>query len=77
MHVFASQTMFADDTPITALDRGLRPHQTGGLWIYARDDRRWNRTDPAGSGRSPQSRSQGCDEPRDARRTLRRAKEFL
>ena len=38
-HVFASQKLFADDTPIPVLDPGR-------LWVYARDDRPCNGPDP-------------------------------
>ena len=45
-HVFASQTLFADDTPIPVLDPGRGRTRTGRLWVYARDDRPWNGPDP-------------------------------
>ena len=45
-HVFASQKLFADDTPIPVLDPGRGRTRTGRLWVYARDDRPWNGTDP-------------------------------
>jgi transposase len=45
-HVFASQTLFADDTPIPVLDPGRGRTKTGRLWVYARDDRTWNGPDP-------------------------------
>lgn len=45
-HVFASQKLFADDTPIPVLDPGRGRTKTGRLWVYARDDRPWNGTDP-------------------------------
>ena len=45
-HVFASQTLFADDTPIPVLDPGRGRTKTGRLWVYARDDRPWNGPDP-------------------------------
>ncbi len=45
-HVFASQTLFADDTPIPVLDPGRGRTKTGRLWVYARDDRSWNGPDP-------------------------------
>jgi hypothetical protein len=38
-HVFASPTLFADDTPIPVLDPGRGRTKTGRLWVYARDDR--------------------------------------
>lgn len=45
-HVFASQKLFADDTPIPVLDPGRGRTKTGRLWVYARDDRPWNGSDP-------------------------------
>jgi hypothetical protein len=45
-HVFASRTLFADDTPIPVLDPGRGRTKTGRLWVYARDDRPWNGPDP-------------------------------
>ena len=45
-HVFASHTLFADDTPIPVLDPGRGRTRTGRLWVYARDDRPWNGPDP-------------------------------
>jgi transposase len=45
-HVFASQKLFADDTPIPVLDPGRGRTKTGRLWVYARDDRPWNGRDP-------------------------------
>jgi transposase len=45
-HVFASQKLFADDTPIPVLDPGRGRTKTGLLWVYARDDRPWNGPDP-------------------------------
>jgi transposase len=45
-HVFASPTLFADDTPIPVLDPGRGRTKTGRLWVYARDARRWNGPDP-------------------------------
>src|SRR3990172_8363900 len=36
-HVFASQTLFADDTPIPVLDPGRGRTKTGRLWVYARE----------------------------------------
>jgi transposase len=45
-HVFASHTLFADDTPIPVLDPGRGRTKTGRLWVYARDDRPWCGTDP-------------------------------
>ena len=45
-HVFASQTLFADDTPIPVLDPGRGRTKTGRLWVYARDERPWCGPDP-------------------------------
>ena len=45
-HVFASQKLFADDTPIPVLDPGRGRTKTGRLWVYARDDRPWQGQDP-------------------------------
>jgi transposase len=45
-HIFASQKLFADDTPIPVLDPGRGRTKTGRLWVYARDDRPWNGPDP-------------------------------
>jgi len=45
-HVFASQMLFADDTPIPVLDPGRGRTKTGRLWVYARDDRPWCGPDP-------------------------------
>jgi transposase len=56
-HVFASQTLFADDTPIPVLDPGRGRTKTGRL--YARDDQPWKGPDPPGGGLSLQSRSPG------------------
>jgi transposase len=39
--VFASDHLFADDTPVPVLDPGRGRTKTGRLWTYARDDRRW------------------------------------
>jgi transposase len=45
-HVFASNKVFADDTPIPVLDPGRGRTKTGRLWVYARDDRPWAGPDP-------------------------------
>ena len=45
-HVFASQKLFADDTPIPVLDPGRGRTKTGRFWVYARDDRPWSGVDP-------------------------------
>ncbi len=44
--IFASQKLFADDTPIPVLDPGRGRTKTGRLWVYARDDRPWSGADP-------------------------------
>ena len=44
--VFASKTLFADDTPIPVLDPGRGRTKTGRLWVYARDERPWAGLDP-------------------------------
>lgn len=45
-HVFASNKLFADDTPIPVLDPGRGRTKTGRLWVYARDDRPWGGPEP-------------------------------
>lgn len=45
-HVFASDKLFADDTPVPVLDPGRGRTKTGRLWVYVRDDRPWNGPDP-------------------------------
>ncbi|WBX86218.1 IS66 family transposase [Sphingosinicella microcystinivorans] len=40
--VFASDHLFADDTPVPVLDPGRRKTKTGRLWVYAREQRGWN-----------------------------------
>jgi transposase len=45
-HVFGSQKLFADDTPMPVLDPGRGRTKTGRLWVYARDDRPWSGSDP-------------------------------
>ena len=37
-NVFASDHLFADDTPLPVLDPGRGRTKTGRLWVYARDD---------------------------------------
>ena len=44
--VFASDKLFADDTPIPVLDPGRGRTKTGRLWVYVRDDRPWRGPDP-------------------------------
>ena len=45
-HVFSSNMLFADDTPLPVLDPGRGRTRTGRLWVYARDDRPWNGPGP-------------------------------
>lgn len=40
-NVFASNHLFADDTPIPVLDPGRGRTKTGRLWVYAREHRTW------------------------------------
>ena len=44
--VFASDHLFADDTPVPVLDPGRGKTKTGRLWVYAREQRGWGGTDP-------------------------------
>ncbi|MBL4791362.1 MAG: IS66 family transposase [Citromicrobium sp.] len=39
--VFASDHLFADDTPVPVLDPGRGRTKTGRLWVYAREQRGW------------------------------------
>ncbi len=39
--VFASNHLFADDTPVPVLDPGRGKTKTGRLWVYAREQRGW------------------------------------
>jgi transposase len=41
-NLFASDHLFADDTPIPVLDPGRGRTKTGRLWVYARDERPWS-----------------------------------
>jgi len=41
-NIFASDHLFADDTPIPVLDPGRGKTKTGRLWVYARDQRGWD-----------------------------------
>ena len=45
-NVFASEHLFADDTPIPVLDPGRGRTKTGRLWVYAREQRPWNGPEP-------------------------------
>jgi transposase len=40
--VFASDHLFADDTPVPVLDPGRGKTRTGRLWVYAREQRGWS-----------------------------------
>jgi transposase len=40
--VFASDHLFADDTPVPVLDPGRGRTKTGRLWVYARDHTGWS-----------------------------------
>jgi transposase len=44
--VFASDHLFADDTPVPVLDPGRGRTKTGRLWVYARDQRPWSGPEP-------------------------------
>src|SRR5260370_15962388 len=44
--VFASNHLFADDTPIPVLDPGRGRTKTGRLWVYAREQRPWSGPEP-------------------------------
>lgn len=48
-HIFASDHLFADDTPIPVLDPGRGRTKTGRLWVYARDQRGWAGPAPPGA----------------------------
>lgn len=45
-HIFASDHIFADDTPLPVLDPGRGRTKTGRLWVYARDQRGWSGPEP-------------------------------
>jgi transposase len=45
-NVFASDHLFADDTPVPVLDPGRGKTRTGRLWVYAREQRGWGGADP-------------------------------
>ncbi|MFC5844288.1 IS66 family transposase, partial [Aminobacter ciceronei] len=44
--VFASNHLFADDTPVPVLDPGRGRTKTGRLWVYAREQRPWAGPEP-------------------------------
>jgi transposase len=41
-NVFASDNLFADDTPVPVLDPGRGKTKTGRLWVYVREQRGWS-----------------------------------
>jgi transposase len=45
-NVFASNHLFADDTPVPMLDPGRGRTKTGRLWVYAREQRPWCGPEP-------------------------------
>ena len=45
-NVFASDHLFADDTPVPVLDPGRGRTKTGRLWVYAREQRAWSGPEP-------------------------------
>jgi len=45
-NVFASDHLFADDTPVPVLDPGRGRTKTGRLWVYAREQRPWAGPEP-------------------------------
>ncbi|MDR7222253.1 transposase [Aminobacter aminovorans] len=45
-NVFASNHLFADDTPVPVLDPGRGRTKTGRLWVYAREQRPWAGPEP-------------------------------
>ncbi|MEY9460498.1 IS66 family transposase [Bradyrhizobium ottawaense] len=44
--VFASDHLFADDTPVPVLDPGRGRTKTGRLWVHAREQRGWGGPEP-------------------------------
>ena len=44
-HVMASPKVHADDTPVPVLAPGTGKTATGRLWVYLRDNRRWDASD--------------------------------
>jgi hypothetical protein len=46
-NVFASDHLFADDTPVPVLDPGRGRTKTGRLWVYAREQRGWSGPEPS------------------------------
>ncbi len=45
-HVFAAAKIHTDDTPVPVLAPGSGRTKIGRLWVYARDDRNWQGSDP-------------------------------
>jgi transposase len=45
-NLFASDHLFADDTPVPVLDPGRGRTKTGRLWVYAREQRAWGGPEP-------------------------------
>jgi len=45
-NVFASNHLFADDTPVPVLNPGRGRTKTGRLWVYAREQRAWSGPEP-------------------------------
>ncbi|MGH7025578.1 MAG: IS66 family transposase [Caulobacteraceae bacterium] len=45
-NIFASDHLFADDTPVPVLDPGRGRTKTGRLWVYAREQRGWGGPEP-------------------------------
>ncbi|WP_234685198.1 IS66 family transposase [Bradyrhizobium monzae] len=45
-HIFSSDHLFADDTPIPVLDPGRGRTKIGRLWVYAREQRGWAGPEP-------------------------------
>jgi hypothetical protein len=45
-NLFASDHLFADDTPVPVLDPGRGRTKTGRLWVYAREQRTWGGPEP-------------------------------
>ena len=45
-HVFVAAKIHTDDTPLPVLAPGAGRTKTGRLWVYARDDRGWQGSDP-------------------------------
>jgi hypothetical protein len=44
--VFASDHLFADDTPVPVLDPDVGGRRPDGLWVYAREQRGWGGPEP-------------------------------